>query len=268
MRKSTVLKSLVIVLVGTCIAGCSPEKVPEVKEPIIEKAEPAPAQVQKKEKTQAILDFDKENYENTNITKNPEEEGDIPLLVNKHNGLEKGYVPSDLIDVPSSGENGVVQMRKEAGEAFKKLSEWAKTEGFTLNACSAYRSADYHDKLWKNGEKSGGTEYADRWWTRSGYSEHQTGLAVDIRINNDRSDLDAVRKYPQEYQKLLDNIVNYGFILRYPEGKEGITGIAPESWHLRYVGKETAEEIAKKGAVLEQYIADKKLEKLYKDLER
>ena len=120
---------------------------------------------------------------------------------------------SDLVQVPSSGENENVRMRKEAAEAFEKLIEAASNEGFILNACSAYRSYAYQTDLFNNGAASYGEEYADRYWTRPGFSEHQSGLAVDIRMDNDCSDLDAVR-YNSHYDWLLENMHTYGFILR------------------------------------------------------
>lgn len=77
-----------------------------------------------------------------------------------------------------------------------------------MNACSAYRSYAYQTDLFNSGAASNGEEYADRYWTRPGYSEHQSGLAVDIRMDNDCSDLDAVR-YNSHYDWLLENMHMY-----------------------------------------------------------
>lgn len=176
----------------------------------------------------------------------------ICMLVNKYSGLPEDYEPSDLVQVPSSGENENVRMRKEAAEAFEKLIEAASNEGFILNACSAYRSYAYQVGLFNIGAASYGEEYADRYWTRPGYSEHQSGLAVDIRMDNDCSDLDAVR-YNSHYNWLLENMHTYGFILRYPDDKEDKTKIAPESWHLRYVGVDLATYLYEKNLTLDEY---------------
>lgn len=143
-------------------------------------------------------------------------------------------------------------MRKEAAEAFEKLIEAASNEGFILNACSAYRSYAYQTDLFNRGAASNGEEYADRYWTRPGYSEHQSGLAVDIRMDNDCSDLDAVRNN-SHYDWLLENMHMYGFILRYPDDKEDKTKIAPESWHLRYVGQDLATYLYKNNLALDEY---------------
>jgi len=176
----------------------------------------------------------------------------IYILVNKYSGLPEDYEPSDLVQVPSSGENENVRMRKEAAEAFEKLIEAASNEGFILNACSAYRSYAYQTDLFNNGAASYGEEYADRYWTRPGFSEHQSGLAVDIRMDNDCSDLDAVR-YNSHYNWLLENMHTYGFILRYPDDKEDKTKIAPESWHLRYVGVDLATYLYENNLTLDEY---------------
>lgn len=176
----------------------------------------------------------------------------ICMLVNKYSGLPEDYEPSDLVQVPSSGENENVCMRKEAAEAFEKLIGATSNEGFILNACSAYRSYAYQVGLFNKGAASYGEEYADRYWTRPGYSEHQSGLAVDIRMDNDCSDLDAVR-YNSHYGWLLKNMHKYGFILRYPDDKEDKTKIAPESWHLRYVGVDLATYLYENNLTLDEY---------------
>lgn len=211
--------------------------------------------VSKKENTKTNLpkvkkvDQSGNPYENTVTVSDLDS---IYILVNKYSGLPEDYEPEDLVEVPSSGENANVSMRKPAAKAFNKLIDAAKEEGFILNACSAYRSYAYQVDLFNNGANEYGEEYADRYWTRPGYSEHQTGLSVDIRMDNDCSDLDAVR-YNSHYGWLLKNMHKYGFILRYPDDKENKTKIAPESWHLRYVGVDLATYLYKKNLTLDEY---------------
>ena len=195
------------------------------------------------------VDQSGEPYENTVTVSDLDS---IYILVNKYSGLPEDYEPSDLVEVPSSGENENVRMRKVAAQAFEKMIVAAKNEGFILNACSAYRSYAYQVDLFNNGAENYGQDYADRYWTRPGYSEHQLGLAVDIRMDNDCSDLDAVRNNPH-YDWLLKNMHKYGFILRYPDDKEDKTKIAPESWHLRYVGKDLATYLYKHNLTLDEY---------------
>lgn len=188
-------------------------------------------------------------YKNTVEVKNLD---DIDILVNKYSRLPSDYEPEDLVTVTSSQENGDVYMRKEAAEAFEKLVNASEEEGFILNACSAYRSYEYQYNLYNDGVNNYGKEYADRYWTRPGFSEHQTGLSVDIRMDNDFSDLDAVRNN-EYYPWLLKNMHKYGFILRYPDDKEDKTKIAPESWHLRYVGKDLATYLYDNNMTLDEY---------------
>ncbi len=177
--------------------------------------------------------------------------GGIDILVNKYSGLPSDYTPSDLVTVSNSGEHNA-QMRSEAAQAFEQLVAASSNQGFVLNACSAFRSYDYQSNLYNNGVHGYGVDYADRYWTRPGFSEHQTGLAVDIRIDNDTSDLDAVR-YKSHYPWLLEHMHEYGFILRYPDDKESKTKIAPESWHLRYVGVDLATYLYKNNLSLDEY---------------
>lgn len=199
------------------------------------------------------MNLDHEPY--THIQEVPDPNA-IDLLVNKYYQLPDGYEPTDLITVSSSGENGNVQMRQEAGQAFEALIDAAEKEGIALTACSAYRSYSYQENLFNNGKAQGGQEYADMWWTRPGHSEHQTGLSVDIRLDGNTSDLDAPR-YSENYPWLLEHMHEYGFILRYPDDKKEYTLIEPESWHLRYVGVEDATAVYNEKLCWEEYVAMK-----------
>lgn len=224
------------------------EPVLNDREQVYAKAHPDLSQeeVQK----QVWMNLDQEAYTHMQ----PVEDLDSMLqLVNKYYYLPSDYEPSDLISVSSSGENGTVYMRKEAADAFEKLIQVSYKQGFILNACSAYRSYEYQENLYNNGVANYGQEYADAYWTRPGSSEHQTGLSVDIRMDNDTSDLDAVRSHPS-YSWLLEHMHEYGFILRYPDDKEDYTLIAPESWHLRYVGVDAATKIHENQWCLEEYL--------------
>ena len=197
------------------------------------------------------MNLDYEPYTNIQEVEDPDA---IDLLVNKYYQLPSDYIPSDLVSVTSSGENGNVQMREEAASAFEELVKAAKSEGIELSACSAFRSYSYQEDLFENGKAQGGLEYADQWWTRPGHSEHQTGLSVDIRLDGDTSDLDAPR-YSDNYPWLLEHMHEYGFILRYPDDKKDYTLIEPESWHLRYVGVDAATEVYEQELCWEEYVA-------------
>ena len=158
----------------------------------------------------------------------------IYILVNKYSGLPADYEPSDFEFIIYD-------------EDIISIDNYGRIQAF-----SAYRSYAYQTDLFNRGAASNGEEYADRYWTRPGYSEHQSGLAVDIRMDNDCSDLDAVRNN-SHYDWLLENMHMYGFILRYPDDKEDKTKIAPESWHLRYVGQDLATYLYKNNLALDEY---------------
>lgn len=177
----------------------------------------------------------------------------MQMLVNKYHNLPEDYEPSDLVTVTNSGENNA-QMSKEAANAFEALVQAAQDQGIELSACSAYRSYSYQKNLYETGVQNNGQEYADKYWTRPGFSEHQTGLSVDIRLDGDTSDLDAPRN-SANYPWLLKYMHKYGFIVRYPDDKEQYTLIAPESWHLRYVGEELATYLYENNLCLEEYYA-------------
>ena len=119
----------------------------------------------------------------------------------------------------------------------------AKSENLNLIVNSSYRDYESQENVWNNYEARNGEEYADSIAARPGYSEHQTGLALDIITyganKNTFEDTD-------EFKWLQKNAHKYGFILRYPKDKEDITGYEYESWHYRYVGVEAATEIHNK----------------------
>lgn len=162
------------------------------------------------------------------------------LIANKKHPLPSTYAP---------GES------KEAREAFDEMVAEAKLSGLNLTAFSTYRSFEYQTSLYDRYVKKDGVEAADRYSARPGYSEHQTGLAFDIGEVNYEEYWASFQFGETEAGKwVAANAHRYGFILRYPEGKESITGYRHESWHFRHVGKEIAEEIFKRNITLEEYL--------------
>ena len=162
------------------------------------------------------------------------------LIVNKKYPLPKTY---------NKGED------PKARAAFEKMAAAAKPEGFELVAFSGFRSYEYQTTLYTNYVKRDGQEQADRYSARPGYSEHQTGLAFDIGELG-KEDLWLTSEFGETPagQWLLDHAHEYGFILRYPKGKEDITGFMYESWHFRYLGVELATKVKNKGVTLEEYL--------------
>lgn len=162
------------------------------------------------------------------------------LIVNKKNPLPPTY---------NKGED------PKAKAAFEKMAAAAKNEGIELVAFSGFRSYEYQTTLYDRYVNRDGKEAADRYSARPGYSEHQSGLAFDIGEKG-QEDLWLTSAFGESPagKWLVENAHKYGFILRYPEGKEDITGFMYESWHFRYLEGDTATKVYKAGLTLEEYL--------------
>ena len=204
--------------------------------------------------TYVNIGIDKPYYTNT---KKAENLNTNLILVNKYNYLTEDYIPENLEPIDIAYARSGMQLVREAKEAFETLSEDAKKEGKNIIAMSSYRSYDYQVNLYNNYVATDGKEAADTYSARAGYSEHQTGLAVDV--------YNKVLPYTsfeetEEFNWMQENAYKYGFILRFPKDKVNITGYQYESWHYRYVGKEAAKYIHNHDLTLEEYYV-KKVEK-------
>ena len=182
---------------------------------------------------------------------------DTLILVNKNN--KAPAVPVTLVkpDVQPTREavSENIYMRPEAAAALEDLFEAAAQDGITLYATSGYRSystqkAIFERKLERMDEKQANASVA-----KPGYSEHQTGLAMDIEGETTKGTglTEAFGESPEGIWT-AEHCAEYGFIIRYPKGKTNITGYIYEPWHLRYVGKEAATEITELGVTFEEYI--------------
>jgi len=174
------------------------------------------------------------------IVQNPDS---IQVLVNKDNGLPHNYIPKKLVipDVPFTIEGVLPQklMREEAAQALKLLFNQAAKENITLFAVSAYRSYDRQAEIFARNYRSS-PAIANILSARAGESEHQTGLGVDLTGPSVNYRLTQRFGDTREGKWLVKNAPSYGFILRYPADKEGITGYVYEPWHIRYVGRAAA----------------------------
>lgn len=176
------------------------------------------------------------------------------ILVNKYNYLKKDYIPNNLETINEKYAKKNMKLVKEAKEAFEKMAEDAAKENLKIIAMSTYRSYEYQNNLYNNYVAQDGKEKADTYSARAGYSEHQTGLAVDI----DNGDLPYTRfEETKEFTWMQDNAYKYGFILRYPKDKTYKTGYEYESWHYRYVGKKIAKYIQKNDITYDEYYIKK-----------
>ena len=197
--------------------------------------------------------LDKEYYSN-NLILTKEESNKIDAIVNKYYQLEEDFEPNNLTPIDSKyARNNSQLLQKEATEAFNQMCSDAKLENISLYSGSAYRSYEYQSTLYNNYIKKDGLTAAETYSARPGYSEHQLGLAVDIMNGN----WSYVSKDNIEYSWLQANSYKYGFILRYPENKEYITGYMFEPWHYRYLGKELATKVYNSGLTYDEYVARK-----------
>ena len=202
-------------------------------------------------------------------------------LVNKQDGMKREEVPLDLVipKVPFAvetkegislciyeneekkkgieGSFGKRYIRKEAARALECLFMRAKESKVMLGAVSGYRSYDRQEELYRQSVNQNGEEYAKRYQARAGYSEHQTGLAMDVSGESNQYELTEFFALTKEGIWLKNHCWKEGFIIRYPKGKEAITGYGFEPWHLRYVGRNEAEVIMRCGLTLEEYVWEK-----------
>lgn len=171
-------------------------------------------------------------------------------LVNKYNYLRDDFVPNNLVEMTTPYSKKGIYLVEEARDNFYKLVDKAKEEGLTIRAISAYRGYTYQKRLYDKYVEADGVNKADTYSARPGFSDHQTGLAIDV--DNTTSSFENFTN-TKEYQWMLDNSYKYGFILRYPSGKENITTYQFESWHYRYVGLKLAKKIKASNLTFDEY---------------
>ena len=179
------------------------------------------------------------------------------VIVNKRRALPAGYAPTDLITpavalrLGSGAEE--MKMRKEAGGALKDMFAAAKADGYSLLLASGYRSEASQKALHAMYVAQKGAQAADLDSARAGYSEHQTGLAVDVGRADHKCEVEACFATTPEGQWVAKNAYKYGFVIRYKDGSQAITGYIYEPWHLRYVGKDLAKAVQDGGQTLEEF---------------
>jgi LAS superfamily LD-carboxypeptidase LdcB len=192
--------------------------------------------------------------------KEEKEKIDYLVLVNKQNKLPDNWEEIVELSDAKDFEGGTIQVEKEALEKFYELRNDLLEEGVDIELDSAYRSVKRQKELWAEFEKEYGLEYTKKTVATPGYSEHHTGLAIDVCIRKNGKliyeNADMVKE-KKIFAKVHAKLAEYGFILRYPEGKDDITGYSYEPWHFRYI-KDTkkAQEIMSKGLTLEEYLKD------------
>lgn len=182
----------------------------------------------------------------------------ILVLVNKEFSLSGEYRPNDLVKPEiafSFGEQDLEKslIRQEAAHAIEEMFRKAKEENIELYAVSGYRSYDRQKDLFDAEVKRAGADIAAQAVALPGQSEHQTGLTMDIASKSTNLNLTEEFGETPEGKWLAENAHKYGFILRYPKGKESITQYQYEPWHFRYVGVKAATAIFENNWTLEEF---------------
>lgn len=182
---------------------------------------------------------------------------DYLVLVNKSNPIDSGFVNTiSLTEAETVYEEGVL-VENTALTAYQELKEVLLDEGIEIGIDSAYRSVEKQEEIMKEFTEEYGEEYAKATVAEPGTSEHHTGLAIDIvpRIDGEWVvENEDMMKETKVFAAIHEKLAEYGFIVRYPDGKESITGYSYEPWHLRYVGVDAAKEITDAGITLEEYL--------------
>ena len=174
------------------------------------------------------------------------------VILNKHYYSDENYKGLNLIDVDSEYNlyNTTFKLSKECYEAFLKMYNDAKEQGYAFKINSAYRSYEKQIKIYQGWVNKDGVKLADTYSARAGFSEHQTGYAFDVRdypfTNDDYSKT-------KSFTWVSENAYKYGFIIRFPKDKEYITGYQYEPWHYRYCGIECATYIHNNNITFEEY---------------
>lgn len=176
----------------------------------------------------------------------------ITRIVNQSHPVPASYVPSDLV-VPDVAMNNTQLIRQEAAEPMKEMFEAASKAGYSLYLISGYRSYEEQVSLYHTYLARYGVEYTNRIDSHPGASEHQIGLAADIGTEDHVCELNSCFADTGAYGWLYDHAWEYGWILRYPDTKEQVTGIMYSPWNYRYVGKEEARKIHASGLTMEEF---------------
>jgi zinc D-Ala-D-Ala carboxypeptidase len=232
-----------LMVIASPLAGCS------LKQQFAENQPTAPS------KNVVNTASSKNEKKSVSVVANPSA---IPVLVNKVNKLPDSYQPSDLVDpdIPFIFKAKVEKrkMRSSAARAIEKLFAGAKQNGVSLLGVSAYRSHAAQTAVFNHYVSIDGVKAAKTYSAVPGTSEHETGLAIDVTGGDGKCAAEDCFAGTTAAKWLEKHADEYGFIIRYPKGKEDITGYQYEPWHLRYVGKTVAKDIMSHKITLEEYL--------------
>lgn len=183
---------------------------------------------------------------------------DYLVLVNKLNPLPEGWESSLKTESTVNYDNDEVVVEKKAYDAYLRLKADLEKEGIFIGLDSSLRTVAEQQRIMDEFTKEKGADYAAKTVATPGLSEHHTGLALDLYLIVDGKDIienDDLIKYTDIWAKIHEKLPEYGFILRYLDDKEHITGYGYEPWHIRYIDDaDKAKEITSKGVTLEEYL--------------
>ena len=172
--------------------------------------------------------------------------------LDKQHRLAPDCEPNDLEALgPNISTEGTQYLRKETAATIREMFDAARKDGHQLFVNSGYRSYGMQVETYNYWLRTNGKEYADRTSAWPGHSEHQLGTTADVGTQGHF--LEGFTGSPAA-EWLTANSWKYGFIVSYPEGKEQVTGYAPEPWHIRYVGKDTAKRVHDSGLTLHEFL--------------
>ena len=195
------------------------------------------------------IGLDKKYFDDAVVVSTPDTR---EVLVNKLSRLPENYSAKNLSVVDRlyvKGSGRIHQLDTEAYYKYVDMYDAAVKDGLQLKIVSSYRTEAYQRNLYNSYLRNYGFAYAEQYSAHPGYSEHQTGLAVDI------NSLYTTFENSREYAWLKAHAHEFGYIERYQKGKEYITGYSYEPWHYRYVGIDAAKIIHEQGITYEEYFA-------------
>lgn len=238
------------ILMSTTASGCSKkEKIDVIDEEISKDLNSSNDKTEDIDENETISKnesiYKNDTSSNLELARNSYIEGEEPLyingilVVNKEFGLPRNFAS---------------ELNPEALDAFHKMKQEAKEQGITLNIRSGFRDTNTQEILFNTYAQRDGIENANRYSAKPCHSEHETGLAIDITNENTSKSIGDWFNETDEAKWLYENAYKYGFILRYPDGKEDITGYKYESWHYRYVGTEHSKNFKMNNLTLEEYL--------------
>lgn len=176
------------------------------------------------------------------------------LLNKSSQPLDASYVPADLVDPENvNSTTGVFEVRSEVASKLQEMVEKANEDGITLLVTTGYSSYEQQEQTYTSQTALLKEAAASMTCPKAGYSEHQLGLAVDFTDSADTPNQTTDFANTDAYRWLSEHSYEYGFILRYPENMEKVTGYTFEPWHYRYVGVDVATDMHNQNKTMEEY---------------